>query len=483
MKLTPSVEARGIAAKWADLRGYLHGSIFGKGDSPSTITALDGIRAVAVLFIFVRHSWGVNGAPPLVIPVGSASIDLSPLMVMTSNGVDLFFVLSGFLLARRFIEADMQGRPQPSLGRYFRTRWFRIAPAYYFVLFAFLIFFVPSVLASSSVYSWAGLKTLLAHLTFMQTALPFSFGYWAPQSPFWTLTIEVMFYVTVPWWARLFFRNRWTWALPLALAVSVGWLAFARFGVPTPIIDLIVRVSDRPGATPEFAEFYLSRQFPGFAFSFACGMTAANWYCQHRAGYNTRIVRALRSATGSWLALVGAMSILLVGMVGLGTLTLRHRYYDGLALMASDIRSSYVFYFFEAPLMAAPFALIIAVVTIRGGSISKVLSVTPLRTVGILGYSIYLWHMPFLYQHAQLPWAARFDGIERAIVMLLFSTVIVGIVSFFTYSFVERPGIARGQRLATRSALGPKSISDTLLKADHDSSLPVTPGYSRERAK
>ena len=47
---------------------------------------------------------------------------------MMSSGIDLFFVLSAFLLSQQFLRADFMNRERPSLRRYYRTRFLRIAP-------------------------------------------------------------------------------------------------------------------------------------------------------------------------------------------------------------------------------------------------------------------------------------------------------------------------------------------------------------------
>src|SRR5215468_4953969 len=90
------------------------------------IPALDGLRGTAILLVLLRHS--VAGTPT---DSRFWSVVLHPLR-LTWSGVDLFFVLSGFLIGRILLDA----RPSP---RYFQTfylrRAFRILPVYYIVLF------------------------------------------------------------------------------------------------------------------------------------------------------------------------------------------------------------------------------------------------------------------------------------------------------------------------------------------------------------
>lgn len=427
--------------------------------SGESLPALDGIRALAVIGIFARHAWGLTGSYRAVISLPGGDIDLSSIVVMMSNGVDLFFVLSGFLLARSFISADARRAPAPDLRRYFRQRLFRIVPAYWVVLACLIIFFVPATLNPDLVYSVTGLKVVASHLVMLQTVFPWSYGVWGPGSPFWTLTIEVIFYATVPWLARLFFRNRWVWGLPLCAAITFSWMWFVRSAGADPLVDLIVDHGGRAGASDGFARFFLSKQFPGHLFDFAVGMTVAALYVRARSGSAGRLLAALTTRAGSIACMVVGSLWVLVAMRQLGISTLTHSYFDGLQLMGSSSRSALTFYYLEEPSMAVGFGLLILGAVLGPKSASRLLSVTPLRFVGIVGYSIYLWHMPFLYQYAAMPWIMRIDPGPRWVIVVLFVGGIVLLVSSATYAIVERRFIDLGRRSSSPQPAASSSLN------------------------
>jgi peptidoglycan/LPS O-acetylase OafA/YrhL len=295
-----------------------------------------------------------------------------------------------------------------------------------------------------------------------QTLFPWSYGRWSSESPFWTLTIEAVFYLLVPWWASMFYRNRWRWSLPVCLGITLAWLYLCRSGAVSPLVDVIVNNSHRPGAGPEFARYYLSKQFPAHIFDFACGMTVANWYCQYRSGRRPLPVRILDRDCGAVLTM-SAFAAVGSSMWLLGHLSNVHTYYDGIRLIGSHDASSYIFYFLEEPSMAAPWALIVAGCLISGRWIASIFASSLLRIVGVLGYSIYLWHMPNLYRFAQLPWMMHISPGPRLFVLAVTVGSIVAALSLFTYLTVERPFIDRGRRSHVRTSSEEQQLDRALV--------------------
>lgn len=421
------------------------------GDS---LPQLDGLRAIAVIMIFMRHAWGLSGQWKPVLNVGMR-IDLSPIVLMMANGVDLFFVLSGFLLSRQFISAHAAGKPRPDVRRYFQLRAFRILPAFYVSLAVALIVFTPAIIDPSLVYSVVGLKAIAANLFVMQTIAPWAYGLWGQLSPYWTLTIEVLFYMMLPFMVRFFLGRRWLVAVPAFLVVTWGWLYLIHSGHFDGLTDFIVNHGGRAGSSPAFARFFLSKQLPAHLFDFACGIGAA---CAVSAVKDLDKWRAKLARAARW----SGLAVVLVGMYVLGRITQDNRYYEGLPLMFASKPSARIFYYFEEPAMGFGFGLFIFGLCCRGVR-SSTLSWKPLRFIGIIGFGVYLFHMPFLYLYTKMPWVASIRDLKiHWIVLMLFTGAVVVVVASILYLTVEKPFIDYARRRAPAVAVAAPADTGSL---------------------
>ncbi len=170
---------------------------------------LDFFRSVAIILVFFYHFYVVVGQHQ----ISSGWVWLDKVFLTGSIGVDLFFVLSGFLLP--YTIAKAQQKNHFSLPAYFKKRFFRIAPAYYFALLISLIM-TPIYLANNT-----GLWNIGAHLLFIHNLWRDFHG--AILGVGWTLGIEMQFYVLVPFLVLLFFKQTKTMLLLLCLAFGMTW--------------------------------------------------------------------------------------------------------------------------------------------------------------------------------------------------------------------------------------------------------------------
>lgn len=140
------------------------------------IPALDHLRALAIILVFLFH-YRLFAHPDWIDTVGSFGW----------TGVDLFFVLSGYLISNQVFGLLQEGRF--SVRDFFIKRVFRILPAYLTVLF--LYFSVPGF------REWESLPPLWKFLTFTQN-FGLDLRYHRTFSHAWSLCIEEQFYFVFP---------------------------------------------------------------------------------------------------------------------------------------------------------------------------------------------------------------------------------------------------------------------------------------------
>jgi peptidoglycan/LPS O-acetylase OafA/YrhL len=191
-------------------------SYFSVGASPGAIPELDGLRGIAILLVLLRHA-----ARPVFEEEGGilqlGSWDLAVPLLNGWMGVDLFFVLSGFLITHHLLK-HWPGRFQVGyFSRYWLKRVLRTFPAYYATLavvaFGLLPFYRP-VVEDTATQLWQ-------HVLYLQDY----FGsQWVPA--FWSLGVEEKFYLLCPFvllWLGRYPRARQLWILG-ALALLPGLL-------------------------------------------------------------------------------------------------------------------------------------------------------------------------------------------------------------------------------------------------------------------
>ncbi|HET9876443.1 MAG TPA: acyltransferase [Mycobacterium sp.] len=181
------------------------------------VEALTGIRAVAALLVVGTHAAYATGK----YTHGYAGLLGSRLEI----GVPIFFVLSGFLLFRPWVQSVASDRPAPSLRRYAWHRVRRIMPAYIVtVLAAYLVYHFRTA-APNPGHSWTG---LFRNLTLTQIYTDRYLGSYLHQglTQMWSLAVEVAFYVVLPLLAYGLLvwlcRRQWRPVLLLAGLVAVA---------------------------------------------------------------------------------------------------------------------------------------------------------------------------------------------------------------------------------------------------------------------
>jgi peptidoglycan/LPS O-acetylase OafA/YrhL len=167
------------------------------------IPELDGLRGAAISLVVLFHSFYYS-PPPGHHPTGlirSAFVFLERFFAIGWTGVDLFFVLSGFLIGG--ILLDVRGSPN-----YFKTfylrRFYRIIPVYYVWIALYLL--LNAILGQF----FSGARTAAVLLLFLQN---FGMAYTSQLAgawflPAWSLAVEEQFYLIAPVLIRLVSRRK-----------------------------------------------------------------------------------------------------------------------------------------------------------------------------------------------------------------------------------------------------------------------------------
>ena len=154
---------------------------------------MDGLRFVAISMVILYHLNGYLMAKTAFYEHGSAAPDwLCRSALVGFHGVELFFVISGFILALPFAAHHLSGAPAVSLRKYYLRRLTRLEPPYFVTIFLLL----PLGLWIHPAPASAIIPHLAASLAYLHNLI------YGDQSTVlgvaWSLEIEVQFYLLVP---------------------------------------------------------------------------------------------------------------------------------------------------------------------------------------------------------------------------------------------------------------------------------------------
>lgn len=365
------------------------------------IPELDGLRGFAIIQVICVHYFY---HPDAHLPAGLHFIQ--SFLSLGWTGVDLFFVLSGFLIGG--ILLDVRASPN-----YFKTfylrRFFRIVPLYYLWLFCFIgvLFLSGSVLQTQSAnpgFYWR----LFGHFLFVQNLWviyrPALAASWLGVT--WTLAIEEQFYFVAPFLVRFLSRRH--------LITFLSFIILA-----APCLRILVRVLVQgPLLT-------LYRGTPFRADTLALGMLAAIlWRDPEFRAFLVRNKNILYAAFG----------LLLAGMFALGTWFPRP---DN--SLTQTVGSSWIALFY--------LSLLLILLTDTAGLIARVARIGWLGAWGRISYCMYLIHAAVKYFCTNLmTHGATQIAHWRSGVALLLSVAITFGIAKLSWKFFETPLLRQGHR-------------------------------------
>lgn len=359
-----------------------------RGDWPAPALghrpALDGVRALAVALVLLGH------VDDILLPGGRDPVPGGFL------GVDVFFVLSGFLITRLLLdERTRTGRL--SLGRFYLRRSARLLPAVAVLLAAHAVWIS---LANVGVDGATQLDSMVLVGLYVsnwsqQLDLDLAFG----LGHLWSLSVEEQFYVAWPllvWATRR--RAGWLWVVILGgIAAAVG-----------------VR-HDLWGDGLHWLHIYIRTDARMDALLVGCALGIA-----HHRGWADGVPVGVRRGAGT----VG-----LVVVVGSAMAFQPHRHF---------------LYGPGFTLVAVASGLLVLGVLEPGGWLHRALTRPAVRAVGRVSYGVYLWHFP-VFLGVVHAWP---DGPGSARVAVAVAVTALAVVTSWTV--VERPVLAWARRQAPR---------------------------------
>lgn len=166
---------------------------------------IDGLRFFAIIPVVLWHlnsrAWRAFESQNGGQAEPSSLFDALNAWLGAKTGVELFFVISGFILAMPFLRAALLGDPRPSLTAFYRRRLTRLEPPYILATltaYAFLMLTMSDA-TQASLESRNGFnmtESLLASLAYLHGLLLFSLPSIIPVA--WSLEIEFQFYLLAP---------------------------------------------------------------------------------------------------------------------------------------------------------------------------------------------------------------------------------------------------------------------------------------------
>ena len=273
-------------------------------------------------------------------------------------GVQLFFFLSGFVIAYPFIRAQYGGKSAPTWWHFYYRRFIKIWPSYVLSIIVAYAIGYAAIERYGPTPEW---QEIASHLLFVHTWWNTTYG--SINGVLWTLAVEVEFYAIFPlvWWC--FKRSPWITVILMVLASFAwrSWLGACCFTTSMPM----------------YAE-----NLPGYLDIFACGMLCAMLYVRFGAALRRPSTSSGQGDRFRWL---------MIGLAVAGWI--------GLVILLEGIYAYRLHPQWQVAGMLYTHALYgFAFVAIAFGSLTApswfqlMLANSPLRFLAIISYNLYLYH-------------------------------------------------------------------------------------------
>lgn len=356
---------------------------------------LDGIRGFASLWVVLSHGLKMTGWSV-------------PLLKRGDVAVDVFMIMSGFLMAHHYLlrRAQEPWESAQTWRTFLARRFFRIAPLYYLALGISMATgpwfwewrdgiaqHFPTATTPSARYLDRSLENVITHLTFVFGMIPSKA--FSTSLPDWSIGLEMQFYIAFPLIMLVLDRFKAFWGAVLLCAFGLGVQRI----VPSNLFPM-----------PAFLPLKLSLFVVGILLAVANHLRMRN---TSEAGFTATLALLVAASTQSSLVII--MTALVAALL----------WYD---------RPSDPFH------IRKPLA---TVETLLSGRFASFMADT--------SYAVYLIHMMIMLPIAgfladmpayrSLPGIARFAAVVVPVVLLVYPA------AWMIFKWVEKPGIALGKKL------------------------------------
>lgn len=357
--------------------------------SSDRMPAMDGVRGLAVLIVFLSHSSGR----------GQELASFLQFQGIGQVGVYLFFVLSGYLLADNLL-TEQEKYGNISIKGFLIRRFFRIAPLYYFVLTAvFIQQIYTGVTNKSYLHIEGGVAGYIEHLLFYKG-----------NGVFWTLPTEFIFYFVLPFFvfAIIRFGRIAIYALMAFSMAYFLWFLLVVVGMlPVDMALRLVKISHNSQ--------YLDVFIPGVLAG----------YLQRTEHFQTLIRNRSQVIDILGLTVLAICIFVTCAMIGKSFMGFNQPLY-------------------ELRWLSLPYGIVFAFIILSvkaNGRVRQLFELPHLKFMGIVGFSWYLTH--FAVFMIVNEWS------DQAQVRFILSFVICSITSFILFMLIEKPFMRYGRQLVS----------------------------------
>jgi peptidoglycan/LPS O-acetylase OafA/YrhL len=370
--------------------------------------SLHGLRVAGIISVVQWHVTWILWAE-YEIPLNNTFAELS---TRAFFGMDLFFVLSGFLIGSILLRS-LEVTGSQDLRRFYLRRILRTFPPYYVVL-TFLALALPITQEQR--------RNLILEYTYLTNFAPLHRSdiimFWG-----WSLSLEEQFYLTVP---VLFFVLHRLRSDRARITLLGGLCLYA----------LVLRL----------AIYYYARPWNDFILYGAVYFRTYTRFDTLIAGILLALVhRRYRDVIGKWLE-----HPLHRAMLALPVLTCLWLLFQ--PSMFGKEHEQLVKMFLWGTVTSVMYLCAVPLLLHSDGVIARVLSAPIFRKVATLGYGIYLVHIPIIYNFI-VPAAKELHGRRVSLVLVWIGSLIVtmaasSVIAYAMHLFIEKPSLWLRHKIA-----------------------------------